>query len=58
MKPCQKRTNQTIQLLINGLKIDYYVKETFFFGVIIDKNLNLKSEIWNLNNLANKVLNP
>ena len=45
MKPCQKRTNQTIQLLINGLKIDYYVKETFFFGVIIDKNLNLKSEI-------------
>ena len=45
MKPCQKRTNQTIQLLINGLKIDYYVKEAFFFGVIIDKNLNLKSEI-------------
>ena len=29
-KPCQKRTNQTIQLLINSQKIDQ-VKETVFF---------------------------
>ena len=43
-KPCQKRTNQTIQLLINSQKIDQ-VTETVFLGVIIDENLNWKSEI-------------
>ena len=43
-KPCQKRTNQTIQLLINSQKIDQ-VKETVFLGVIMDENLNWKSEI-------------
>ena len=50
-KPCQKRTNQTIQLLINGQKIDQ-VKETVFLRVIMDKNLNWKSEI---SHVANKV---
>ena len=43
-KPCQKCTNQTIQLLINSHKIDQ-VKETVFLGVIMDENLNWKSEI-------------
>ena len=43
-KPSQKRTNQTIQLLINSQKIDQ-VKETVFLGVIMDENLNWKSEI-------------
>ena len=44
-KPCQKRTNQTIQLLIiNSQKIDQ-VRETVFLGVIMDENLNWKSEI-------------
>ena len=50
-KPCQKRTNQTIQLLINSQKIDQ-VKETVFLGVIMDENLNWKSEI---SHVANKV---
>ena len=50
-KPCQKRTNQTIQLLINSPKIDQ-VKETVFLGVIMDENLNWKSEI---SHVANKV---
>ena len=36
---CQKRTNQTIQFLINDQKIDR-VKETVFLGVIMDENLN------------------
>ena len=44
-KPCQKRTNQTIQILIiNSQKIDQ-VKETVFLGVIMDENLCWKSEI-------------
>ena len=44
-KPCQKRTNQTIQLLIIiSQKIDQ-VKETVFLGVMMDENLNWKSEI-------------
>ena len=43
-KPCQKCTNQPIQLLINSQKIDQ-VKETVFLGVIMDENLNWKSEI-------------
>ena len=47
----QKRTNQTIQLLINSQKIDQ-VKETVFLGVIMDENLNWKSEI---SHVANKV---
>ena len=50
-KPCQKHTNQTIQLLINSQKIDQ-VKETVFLGVIMDENLNWKSEI---SHVANKV---
>ena len=50
-KPSQKRTNQTIQLLINSQKIDQ-VKETVFLGVIMDENLNWKSEI---SHVANKV---
>ena len=51
-KPCQKRTNQTIQILIiNSQKIDQ-VKETVFLGVIMDENLNWKSEI---SHVANKV---
>ena len=50
-KPSQKRTNQTIQLLINNQKIDQ-VKETVFLGVIMDENLNWKSEI---SHVANKV---
>ena len=50
-KPCQKRTNQTIQLLINSQKIDQ-VKETVFLGVIMDENLNWKSEI---SHVADKV---
>ena len=37
-KPSQKRTNQTIQLLINSQKIDQ-VKETVFLGVIMDFKL-------------------
>ena len=44
LKPCLKSTNQTIQLLINSQKIDQ-VKETVFLGVIMDENLNWKSEI-------------
>ena len=43
-KPCQKCTNQPIQLLINSQKIDQ-VKETVFLGVIMDETLNWKSEI-------------
>ena len=50
-KPSQKRTNQTIQLLINNQKI-YQVKETVFLRVIMDENLNWKSEI---SHVANKV---
>ena len=50
-KPSQKRTNQTFQLLINSQKIDQ-VKETVFLGVIMDENLNWKSEI---SHVANKV---
>ena len=50
-KPSQKRANQTIQLLINNQKI-YQVKETVFLGVIMDENLNWKSEI---SHVANKV---
>ena len=50
-KPCQKRTNQNIQLLIDGQKIDQ-VKETVFLGVIMDENVNWKLEI---SHVANKV---
>ena len=50
-KPCQKRTNQTIQLLINSQKIDQ-VKETVFLGVIMHENWNWKSEI---SHVANKL---
>jgi len=50
-KPCQKRTNQNIQLLIDAQKIDQ-VKETVFLGVIMDENLNWKPEI---SHVANKV---
>ena len=50
-KPCQKHTNQTIQLLTNGQKIDQ-VKEAVFLGVIMDEKLNWKSEI---SHVANKV---
>ena len=38
-KPCQKRTNQNIQLFIDGQNIDQ-VKETVFLGVFMDENLN------------------
>lgn len=37
-KPYQKHTNQDIQLLIDGQKIDQ-VKETVFVGVYMDENL-------------------
>lgn len=37
-KPYQKRTNQDIQLLIDGQKIDQ-VKETVYLGVYVDENL-------------------
>ena len=50
-KQCQKRTNKTIQLLINGQKVDR-VKETVFLGVIMDENLKWKPE---LSHVANKV---
>ena len=50
-KPRQKRTSHIIQLLINGQQIDQ-VKETVFLGVVIDENLNWKSEI---SHVANKV---
>ena len=40
-----------IQLLINGHKLDQ-VKEAVFSGVIVDENLNWKSEI---SQVANKV---
>ena len=50
-KLCQKRTNQTIQLLFNSQKIDQ-VKETVFLGVIMDENLSWRSEI---SHDANKV---
>ena len=50
-KPSQKRTSHDIQLLINNYKIDR-VKETVFLGVILDENLNWKSEI---SRVANKV---
>ena len=51
LKPCEKRTNQTIQLLINGQKNDQ-VRETVFLWVFMDENLNRKSEI---SHVANKV---
>ena len=50
-KPYQKRTNQTIQLLINSQKIDQ-VKEKAFLGVIMDENFNWNYEI---SHVANKV---
>ena len=50
-KPCQKCTNQSIRLLIDGQKIDQ-VKETLFLGVIMDENSNWKPEI---SHVANKV---
>lgn len=37
-KPYQKRTNQDIQLLIDGQKIDQ-VKGTVCLGVYVDENL-------------------
>ena len=50
-KPSQKRTSHDIQLLINNYKLDQ-LKETVFLGVILDENLNWKSEI---SHVANKV---
>ena len=50
-KPSQKRSSVNIQLLINGHKLDQ-VKETVFLGVMLDENLNWKSEI---SNVASKV---
>ena len=50
-KPSQKRTSHDIQLLMNNYKLDQ-VKETVFLGVILDENLNWKSEI---SHAANKV---
>ena len=50
-KPSQKRKSHDIQLLINDYKLDQ-VKETIFLGVILDENLNWKSEI---SHVANKV---
>ena len=50
-KPSQKRTSHDIQLVINNYKLDQ-VKETVFLGVILDENLNWKSEI---SHVANKV---
>ena len=50
-KPSQKRVSYDIQLLINDYKLDQ-VKETVFLGVILDENLNWKSEI---SHVANKV---
>ena len=50
-KPSQKRTSHDIQLLINNYKLDQ-VKETVFLGVILDENLNCRSEI---SHVANKV---
>ena len=38
-KPCQDRTNQTIQLLINGQKNDK-VKERVFLGVMASANMH------------------
>ena len=43
-KPSQKRSSVNIQLLTNGFKVDQ-VKETVFLGVMLDENLNWKSEI-------------
>ena len=50
-KPSQKRKSHDIQLFINDYKLDQ-VKETIFLGVILDENLNWKSEI---SHVANKV---
>ena len=50
-KPSQKRKSHDIQLLINDYKLDQ-VKETIFLGVVLDENLNWKSEI---SHVANKV---
>ena len=50
-KPSQKRKSHDIQLLIKDFKLDQ-VKETIFLGVILDENLNWKSEI---SHAANKV---
>ena len=50
-KPSQKRKSHDIQLLIKDFKLDQ-VKETIFLGVILDENLNWKSEI---SHVANKV---
>ena len=49
-KPCQK---VQIKLLINGQKIDQ-IKETVFLGVIMDENLNWKSEISHVVNKVSK----
>ena len=46
-------TNQTIQLLINGQKIDQ-VKETVFLRVIVAENSNWKSEISHVPNKVSK----
>ena len=50
-KPNKKRRSYNLQFLINEEQIDQ-VKETVFLGVIIDENLNWKSEI---SHVANKV---
>ena len=52
-KPSQKRTRYNIQILINDQRIDQ-VKETVFLGVIIDENLNWKSEISHATNKISK----
>ena len=43
-KPSQNRSSANIQLLTNGHKL-YQVKGTVFLGVMLDENLNWKSEI-------------
>ena len=50
-KPRQKRSNRNIQISIDN-QIIVKVKETNFLAVILDENLNWKSEI---SHVANKV---
>ena len=49
-KPSQQRTSVKIELLLNGHKLDQV--NQVFFGVIVNENLNWKSEI---SRVANKV---
>ena len=52
-KPSQKRSSVKIQLLTNCHKLDQ-VKEIVFLGVMLDENLNWKSEISHVANKASK----